>query len=135
MPAPSDAPALVEHLFRHEHGRLVAVLTRLFGFDRLEVAEDLVQDTFVQAYETWRLRGLPDNPTAWLYKVAKNKAYTFVQRQRTAEKAASDCAWAYRRATPFRPTSNRLFKLSPTVSSKCCSPCATPACPPTPRWP
>ncbi|MBC8085570.1 MAG: sigma-70 family RNA polymerase sigma factor, partial [Hymenobacter sp.] len=90
MPTSPEPPVLVEHLFRHEAGRLVAILAHLFGFERLEVAEDLVQDTFVQAYETWRLRGLPANPTAWLYRVAKNKAYTYVQRQRTAAKAAAD---------------------------------------------
>ncbi len=90
LPPDPPAPPALDHLFRHEAGRLIAVLARLFGFERLEVAEDLVQDTFMQAYETWRLRGLPANPTAWLYQVAKNKAYTYVQRQRTFAKATAD---------------------------------------------
>ena len=76
----------VDHLFRHESGKMVAVLTKLFGFDRLEIAEDLVQDTFIQAVETWKIKGNPDNPQAWLYKVAKNKATDYLRRQQTRRK-------------------------------------------------
>lgn len=65
---------------------MVAVLTRLFGFDQLEVAEDLVQDTFIRAFETWKLKGTPDEPLAWLYAVAKNKATDYVRRQQTRRK-------------------------------------------------
>lgn len=65
---------------------MVSVLTKLFGFDRLDEAQDLVHDTFVTAYETWKLKGTPDNPTAWLYKVAKNKALDYVRRQQTFQK-------------------------------------------------
>lgn len=65
---------------------MVAVLTKLFGFDRLEVAEDLVQDTFISAFETWKFKGTPDDPMAWLYAVAKNKATDYVRRQQTRRK-------------------------------------------------
>ncbi len=65
---------------------MVAVLTRLFGFDQLEVAEDLVQDTFIRAFETWKFKGTPDDPLAWLYAVAKNKATDYVRRQQTRRK-------------------------------------------------
>lgn len=65
---------------------MVSVLTKLFGFDRLDEAQDLVHDTFVTAYETWKLKGTPENPTAWLYKVAKNKAFDYVRRQQTFQK-------------------------------------------------
>lgn len=78
----------VDHLFRHESGKLVAVLTKLFGFDQLAVAEDLVQDTFIQAFETWRIKGFPDNPQGWLYTVAKNKATDYLRRQQTKHKVA-----------------------------------------------
>lgn len=65
---------------------MVAVLTKLFGFDQLEVAEDLVQDTFIRAFETWKFNGTPDDPLAWLYTVAKNKATDYVRRQQTRRK-------------------------------------------------
>lgn len=64
---------LVDHLFRHEAGKMVAVLTRLLGSENLDAVEDVVQDTLLKAIEVWRFRGVPDNPSAWLYKVANNK--------------------------------------------------------------
>ncbi len=79
----------IDHLFRHESGKMVAVLTKLFGFDQLEVAEDIVQDTFVQAHESWKLRGSPDKPVSWLYAVAKNKATDYLRRQQTKRKVDS----------------------------------------------
>jgi RNA polymerase sigma factor (sigma-70 family) len=64
---------LVPHLFRTEYAKITAVLTRLFGIEHLQVAEDIASDTFVAALETWSYNGIPENPTAWLYAVAKNK--------------------------------------------------------------
>lgn len=65
---------LLPHLYRTEYRKIVAVLARLFGFEHLEIAEDIASDTFLQASETWAKDKLPDNPAAWLYTVAKNKA-------------------------------------------------------------
>jgi len=65
---------LIPHLYRTEFRKITAVLTRVFGIEHMEVAEDLVGDTFLQAAETWGLKGVPPNPAAWLYTVAKNKA-------------------------------------------------------------
>ena len=65
---------LIPHLFRTEYRKIIAVLCKLFGFEHIEIAEDIVSDTFLLASETWGLKGLPANPTAWLYAVAKNKA-------------------------------------------------------------
>lgn len=73
-----------EHLFRHEFGRIVAVLTRLFGVRNLTLAEDVTQDAFCRAMETWKLRGLPENPAAWLMTTAKNRALDILRQQRTA---------------------------------------------------
>lgn len=58
----------------------MAVLCRYFGFDHIETAEDIAGDTFLTAAETWGLQGIPPNPTAWLYHVAKNKAKNYVHR-------------------------------------------------------
>ncbi|HEX2533906.1 MAG TPA: sigma-70 family RNA polymerase sigma factor [Chitinophagaceae bacterium] len=73
----------VDHLFRHESGKMVAVLTRLLGLQHLEAAQDIVQDTLLQALHTWRFRGLPDNPPAWLHRVARNKAMDLLRREQT----------------------------------------------------
>lgn len=72
---------LVSHLFRYEAGKMTAVLARMFGFDRIEVAEDIVQDTLLKALIEWRSQ-IPDNPSAWLYKVAKNKALDLLRREK-----------------------------------------------------
>jgi len=75
---------LADHLFRHEAGRMVAVLTRLFGVHNLALAEDVVQDAFCRALEVWSFRGVPDNPSAWLMAAAKNRALDVLRRERTA---------------------------------------------------
>src|SRR5437899_3756391 len=64
----SEPRALVEHFFRHEFGRLVAVLTRSLGVRRLDLVEDVVQAALVQALETWSRRGVPEDPAGWLYR-------------------------------------------------------------------
>ena len=53
---------LIGHLFRHEAGKMAAVLTRLLGFNSLDLAEDIVQDTLLQAMSTWKFKGIPENP-------------------------------------------------------------------------
>lgn len=74
---------LIPHLFRTEYRKLVSVLCKLFGIEYIEMAEDIVSDTFVVAVETWGRKGLPPNPTAWLYAVSRNKANDFLRRQNT----------------------------------------------------
>jgi RNA polymerase sigma factor (sigma-70 family) len=71
---------LIPHLFRTEYRKLVSVLCRLFGIEYIEIAEDIVSDTFLLASELWGLKGLPENPTAWLYVVAKNKTKDYLRR-------------------------------------------------------
>ncbi|MDB5004536.1 MAG: polymerase subunit sigma [Mucilaginibacter sp.] len=65
---------LLPHLYRTEYRKIIAVLARLFGFEHIQIAEDIASDTFLMASETWGKNKLPDNPAAWLYTVAKNKA-------------------------------------------------------------
>lgn len=72
---------LVDHLFRHEAGKMIAVLTRLFGMHNLSMAEDVVQDAFVKAVQTWKFGNIPENPSAWLMQVAKNKALDILRRK------------------------------------------------------
>ena len=72
---------ILPQLFRTEFSKMVAVLTKQLGLHEMALAEDVVSETFLQASETWREKGLPANPTAWLYTVAKNKALTHLKRQ------------------------------------------------------
>jgi RNA polymerase sigma factor (sigma-70 family) len=73
---------LVDHLYRHEAGKLVAVLTGVFGPANMELAEDVVHDSLVEAMKDWPYKGLPNDPSAWLYKVARNKALNILNREK-----------------------------------------------------
>jgi RNA polymerase sigma-70 factor (ECF subfamily) len=101
---PEDVHLLIGHLFRHEAGKMAAVLTRFLGVDNLDVADDLVQDTLLKAMETWRFRGMPDNPTAWLYKVARNKAIDWLRQQQRKTKHSKE-------NEPFVDTSSAVEEL------------------------
>jgi RNA polymerase sigma factor (sigma-70 family) len=82
---------LIPHLFRTEFRKITAVLCKHFGIAHIETAEDIAGDTFLQAVETWTYKGLPANPTAWLYTVAKNKAKNYFHRSNIfSEKIAGD---------------------------------------------
>jgi len=75
-----ESNELIPHLFRTEYRKIVSVLAKLFGFAQIEIAEDIASDTFLAAAETWGLKGVPAQPTAWLYSVAKNKAINYLNR-------------------------------------------------------
>lgn len=90
MTAQPEISQLVDHLFRHESGRLVAVLTRIFGLENLELAQDVVQDALVEAINHWQYKGIPDNPSAWLFRVAKNKAVNQINRDKKKMHYSSD---------------------------------------------
>src|SRR5204862_4911547 len=81
---------LAEHPFRHEGGRLVAILARLFGIHNLALAEDVVQDAFCRALEIWKFHGVPRNPSAWLMTTAKHRALDVLRREGTARKFAPE---------------------------------------------
>ena len=80
-PPNGEVPQLAEHLFRHEAGKLVSVLTGIFGMDRLQLAEDVVQEALARALQTWPFYGVPKNPAAWLTQTAKNLALDVLRRE------------------------------------------------------
>lgn len=82
----------IEVIFRRESGRLIAVLTRLFGPHNLELAEDVVQASFVAALQKWATEGIPANPAAWLFTTARNRAVDAIRRERTRRTFAADLA-------------------------------------------
>lgn len=80
----SNKHKIVDHLFRHQYGKMVAILSKIFGLSNLELIEDAVQDTFLKASMQWR-NELPENPEAWLTLAAKNRTIDLL-RQINAEK-------------------------------------------------
>ena len=74
-------PEVVEDLFRREWGKIVATLTRIFGIERLALAEDVVQEALARALQTWPYYGIPENPSAWIMRVARNLALDQARRE------------------------------------------------------
>ncbi|MBC7979227.1 MAG: sigma-70 family RNA polymerase sigma factor [Armatimonadetes bacterium] len=73
---------LADHLFRHESGKMVSILTGIYGAQRLQMAEDVVQEALIRALKTWPFYGTPDKPTAWLLRTAKNLAIDQLRREK-----------------------------------------------------
>jgi len=119
---------LIGHLFRREAGKMAAVLARLFGFQALDVAEDIVQDTLLKALSTWKYKGIPENPSAWLYTVAKRKAIDFLREQHLHEKHHLEISNALKSEWSLSPTVNAFFMESEIEDSQlrmifaCCHP-------------
>lgn len=78
-----EVTKLINHLFREEYGKVVSYLTSKFGFHFLETAQDITQDTLVEAYKTWSFNGQPENPQAWIFTVAKNKSINWIKREQS----------------------------------------------------
>jgi len=76
----------LKRLFQQEFSKMVAVISSLFGLEHIEIAEDVVSEVFLQAAETWGVKGMPPNPTAWLYAVAKQKTLYYFRRNKILEK-------------------------------------------------
>src|SRR6266576_905823 len=74
MHQPEGVSQLIEHLFRHESAKMVATLTRIFGIEHLNLAEDVVQEALGRALQTWPYRGIPENPSAWIMRASRNRA-------------------------------------------------------------
>ena len=99
----------VNHLFRHEYGKLVSILTKTFGVNNMELAEDVVQEAMLEALKQWGYRGVPDNPVGWIYKVAKHKALNIVNREKYKRNYASEIAHNLRSEWAVEPALNDIF--------------------------
>ena len=75
----------IKQLFQKEFSKIVAVISKQFGLQHIEIAEDIVSETFLQALETWKNKGTPANPTAWIYKVAQRKTLHYFRRGKIFE--------------------------------------------------
>lgn len=123
----------VDHLFRHESGKLVSVLSKLLGLQHLETAQDIVQDTLLQALSTWSYNGLPDNPSAWLNRVARNKAIDYLRRGKNFRVNISpQYSYLLRSEYILTPAIHHLFDEEEIQDSQlrmilaCCHPCIPP---------
>jgi RNA polymerase sigma-70 factor (ECF subfamily) len=97
---------LVEHLFRRQAAQMVATLTRVLGAKHLSLAEESVQDALVSALQQWPFGGMPHDPAAWLYQVARNRAFDRLRHVRivSEKEPALKSALARRDAEPHPET-------------------------------
>jgi RNA polymerase sigma-70 factor (ECF subfamily) len=98
---------LVEHFFRHESGRLVSVLTRFFGWRHFDLVEDMVQATLLDALESWQVRGVPDNPSGWVHRIARNKILDALRRDKIGQRARGE--WSAERTAHSAEEIDDLF--------------------------
>jgi len=127
MPSsPSSPQQIVDHLFRHESGKMIAVLTRIFGMHNLSLAEDVMQEAFLKAVQTWAFDKVPDNPSAWLMTVARNKALDIIRRQQHFQHLSGELAYHLQHTT--ESTVRQLFLDTEITDSQlrmifaCCHP-------------
>ena len=97
--------SLSEDLFRKESGKIAAVLTRVLGIENLDLTEDVLQETFLSAIQVWTLKGIPDNPSGWLFKTAKNKAIDVLRKNK------------FSRLTDFNDPERTLLKSEYTIAT------------------
>jgi RNA polymerase sigma-70 factor (ECF subfamily) len=112
----------IERIFREEHGRAVAVLTRVFG--SLDIAEEAVQDAFVAAVERWPATGLPPSPVGWIITTARNRAIDRLRRDASREDRHAQAALLHARDEPAEedPVGDDRLRLIFT----CCHPALAP---------
>lgn len=128
----SQIAELIDHLFRYESGKLVAVLTRIFGTHNLELAEDVVQDSLLKAMNIWTYKGVPQNPVAWLHTVAKNKALNIINREKYKKDYAIEAAhflkseWTATSALDHLFSEKEIFDDQLRMMFTCCHPAISP---------
>lgn len=124
----TEVSKLVSHLFRHESGKMTSVLARLLGMQHLHLAQDIIQDTLLQAMNSWPYSGIPDNPQAWLYYVARNKAIDALRRNKKFREIRSRYAALLQSEWTLSPTVHQLFMENEIEDSQlrmmfaCCHP-------------
>lgn len=82
---------VLHKIYREESGKIISVLAKIFGPQNLNMAEDVMQEAYIEALEKWGNK-IPDNPTAWVYSVARNKAINIVNRNKYKEAYQTETA-------------------------------------------
>jgi len=125
-PEHASVEKVADHLFRHQSGKMIAVLTRIFGTHNLEMVEDVVQEAFLRAIQTWKFNQLPDNPAGWLMQVARNRAIDIIRRQQHFHQYSRELAGELERETEH--TIEQFFSDAEIADSQlrmifaCCHP-------------
>ena len=117
---------MVDHLFRHQAGRLVSTLTRIFGPRQVELAEEVVQEALVKALELWPFEGIPANPGGWLMQVARNRALDAVRRESLLLGKLPEIERSFRSSSPLADADERAFEDDQlSMIFLCCHPALT----------
>src|SRR5438309_8988700 len=89
---PGEVTQVVEHFFRHEAGKMISTLARIFGIEHLNLAEDVVQEILARALQTWPYYGILRNPSAWIMQVAKNLALDLIRCEKVFRNKKNEIA-------------------------------------------
>jgi len=119
QPQPGE---VVDHLFRHQYGRMIATLTRIFGPRRLDLAEEVVEDALVKALEIWPFQGIPENPSAWLVQVAKNRALDAIRREASLAAKLPDLTRAFPEHANLAEVADQFTDDQLSMMFLCCHP-------------
>ena len=88
----NEVELAITHVYKTDSAKILAVLTRLFGFDNFSMAEDVMQDAFSKALSDWQKKGIPENPSAWIIQTAKNRAIDNIRSNKAKIKLSNDLA-------------------------------------------
>jgi RNA polymerase sigma-70 factor (ECF subfamily) len=125
-PEQEGVAQLVDHLFRHQSGKMIAVLTRIFGMHNLEMIEDVVQESFLRAMHSWTFNQRPHNPAGWLMQVARNRAIDIIRHQQHFNQYSRELAHELQQETEH--TVQQFFSEAEIADSQlrmifaCCHP-------------
>jgi RNA polymerase sigma factor (sigma-70 family) len=108
----NDIKTRIAKLYKTDSSRLLAVLTRIFGSHNFELAEDTLQDAFSKALIHWQQKGIPDNPSSWIIRTAKNQAIDTIRANKTKIKFADDLTQMLESEWSLGNTVDQEFKES-----------------------
>jgi len=108
----NDIKTRIAQLYKTDSSRLLAVLTRIFGSHNFELAEDTLQDAFSKALIHWQQKGIPDNPSSWIIRTAKNQAIDTIRANKTKIKFADDLTQMLESEWSLGNTVDQEFKES-----------------------
>jgi len=88
----NDVKTTIANIYKSDSARILAVLTRIFGFHNYDLVEDTLQDAFSKALTHWQQKGIPKNPLAWIMLTAKNMTIDAIRSNKSKTKFAVDLA-------------------------------------------
>ncbi len=113
---------LAEHFFRTEYGKIVAVITKYIGTERVETAEDIVQETLLKAVDSWQQNGIPDHPEAWLYTTAKNITFNILKHEKVKLKHLDSIHYETNQNDGLQFTEKQIADEQLNMMFACCHP-------------